>query len=97
MNLLLALLVGAISATSNHVISAPEGAGQGLARIDDRCANPTRHYARKGSAYRGEPAKPQKLTELPKGEAYAAVYRLENGCAVPVLYRSVRQVRPPKR
>jgi hypothetical protein len=96
MNLLLAILVGSVSATSNHVVSAPSAAGQALSGFDERCTNPTRHHARKGSVYRGEPIRPQRLTELPKGEAFAAVYRLENGCAVPVLYRSVRQVKPPK-
>lgn len=40
--------------------------------------------------------KPQKLTELPPADAYAAVYRHdERGCMVPVMYRDVAN--PPRR
>lgn len=96
MGLLLAVVL-ALNPSSNHVVLAPTVERPGAFKGESKCPNATSHFARKGSVYRGDPAKPKKLTELPDAEAYAAVYRLENGCAVPVLYREVRQVRPPKR
>ena len=82
-------------AGSAHIVTPPSSPNAGpLAQ--DKCANATSHYAGKASVYRGDPAKPRKLTELPPAETYAAVYRVVDGCAVPVLYREVREVRPPK-
>jgi len=80
-------------ASSVHVVSPPSSASL---VAEDRCANATSHYASKASVYRGDPARPQKLTDLPPAEAYAAVYRVVDGCAVPVLYREVREVKPPR-
>lgn len=82
-------------AGSAHVVTPPSSPAQG-ALGTDKCVNATNHYAGKTSIYRGDPAKPRKLTELPQAETYAAVYRVVDGCAVPVLYREVREVRPPK-
>ncbi len=92
MNPLAALLAmaGAI-----HVVTPPPPAGQSAAD-EDQCANVTAHLAGKPEALRGNPNKPQKLTELPDAQTFAAVYRVVNGCAVPVLYREVREVRPPR-
>jgi hypothetical protein len=91
MNLLVVVLAMVGSA---HVVTPPP-AGQGTA-AGDKCANATSHLAGKPAVLRGDPSKPQKLTELPDAQTYAAVYRVVNGCAVPVLYREVREVRPPR-
>jgi hypothetical protein len=91
MNLLVVLLA---MAGSTHVVTSPP-AGQSAA-ADNKCANATTQLAGKPAVRRGDPSKPQKLTELPDAQTYAAVYRVVNGCAVPVLYREVREVRPPK-
>jgi predicted transcriptional regulator len=51
------------------------------------CARTTTHYAINSD----KPLKPQKLTELPSGRAYMAVYRKIDGCEFPmtmVEYRS---------
>jgi hypothetical protein len=91
MNLLVVLLA---LAAPTHVVTPPP-AGQS-AVTEDRCANATAHQAGKRAVLRGDPSKPQKLTELPDAQAFAAVYRVVNGCAVPVLYREFREVRPPR-
>ena len=91
MNLLAALLA---MAGSIHVVSPPP-AGQSAGN-EDKCANAAAHLAGKQAVLRGDPNKPQKLTELPDAQTFAAVYRVVNGCAVPVLYREVREVRPPR-
>ena len=82
-------------AGSAHVVTPPSSSAQS-ALERDRCANATSHLAGKPVVFHGDPSKPQKLTELPDAQTYAAVYRVVNGCAVPVLYREVREVRPPK-
>ncbi|WP_395621969.1 hypothetical protein [Sphingomonas daechungensis] len=89
---LLALLGIAAAA---HVVTPPSPLSPGpLGK--DKCANATSHQAGDPAALKGDPAKPRKLTELPNAQSYAAVYRLVDGCAVPVLYRDVREVRPPR-
>ena len=56
------------------------------------CPEATNHMASKGGAWRGTPAKPRKLTELPPADAYATVLRRdERGCMVLVKYRDVRR------
>ena len=92
---LLAFLLAVASTNSAHVVEAPKAPDSGVLGRD-KCSNATNHFAGKTSVYRGEPATPQKLTELPEGQTYAAVYRVVNGCAVPVLYREVHEVRPSK-
>jgi hypothetical protein len=97
MPLLFTVLLVALASTSNHVVSAPSAENPGFLDAKKQCANATTEYARRGAILRNNPAKPRKLTELPPAETYAAVYRLENGCVVPVLYRDTRELRPPKR
>ena len=82
-------------AGSAHVVTPPPSPAQGVLGAD-KCANATSHLAGKPVVFHGDPTKPQKLTELPDAQTYAAVYRVVDGCAVPVLYREVREVRPPK-
>jgi len=79
-------------AASPHVVTPPNRPAASLL-AQDKCANGTSHLA----VQRSDPAKPQKLTELPDAQTYAAVYRVVGGCAVPVLYRDVRGVGPLKR
>ena len=83
-------------AASAHIV-APPPAGKAGTFSDAKCANATSHLAGKAAVFRGDPNRPQKLTELPDGQTYAAVYRVVGGCAVPVLYRETREVRPPRR
>jgi hypothetical protein len=97
MPLLFAVLLASLASTPNHVVVAPSAEKPGVLDIEKKCANATSHLARRGAVLRSDPARPQKLTELPDAEIFAAVYRLENGCAVPVLYRETHEVRPPKR
>ena len=52
--------------------------------ISDKCPKATNHYAAKP----GEPLKPRKLTELPPGNMYSAVYRRNaNGCEAPIVVK----------
>lgn len=55
-----------------------------ISPLGANCARPTSHYA-----YRqGEPLKPQKLTELPPGNMYSAVFRRDaNGCEKPIVVK----------
>ena len=60
--------------------------------MDDPRCSPTRSYvANGGSIYRGQKLQPKKLTELPQGTTYMAVFRHIGGCEAPmtmVEYRS---------
>ena len=48
------------------------------------CPQATNYYAYKD----GKPLKPQKLTELPPGNMYSAVYRRDaNGCEKPIVVK----------
>jgi len=82
-------------AGSAHVVTPLSSLSSGWLE-KDKCANATNHFAGRPIVFKGDPTKPQKLTELPDAETYAAVYRVVDGCAVPVLYREVREVRPPR-
>ena len=55
------------------------------------CPGATSQWVRQGRVWQSQPVRPRKLAELPRGETFAAVYRLdERGCMVPVKYRDVR-------
>ena len=97
MPLLFAVLLASLASPSTHIVVAPSADRPGILDTEKKCTNASSHLARKGAVLRSDPAKPQKLTELPDAETYAAVYRLESGCAVPVLYRDAHEVRPPRR
>ena len=96
MKLLFAVLLASAASPTSHVVTAPSAARPSVLDTERQCPNAASHLAQKGAVLRSDPAKPQKLTELPDAQTYAAVYRLENGCAVPVLYRDTG-VRPPRR
>ena len=97
MPLLFAVLLASLASPSAHVVVAPSAGMPNILGTEKKCANASSHLVRRGAVLRSDPAKPQKLTELPDAETYATVYRLESGCAVPVLYRDTREVRPPRR
>ena len=48
------------------------------------CPRTTSYYAGKGSIYRGDRITPKKLSELPPGIGFMAVYRTVNGCEAPM-------------
>ena len=48
------------------------------------CPRTTSYLADKSGLYRGQPLKPRKLTELPSGTTYMAVFRHIDGCEVPL-------------
>lgn len=65
-----------ISVTVPKGVIAPGGSAN--------CPKTTNYYAYKD----GEPLKPQKLTELPPGNMYSAVYRRDvNGCEKPIVVK----------
>jgi hypothetical protein len=63
-----------------------------LQKPSAECPGANRQWVRQGRGWHSQPIKPQKLTELPPAETFAAVYRLdERGCMVPVKFRDVRR------
>lgn len=82
-------MIIAASASAQPSIVTPPSANQ-LQKAD--CPNPSSRFAREGSVWRQKPVAPQKLTELPPADTFAAVYHLDDrGCMVPVKYRDVRR------
>jgi hypothetical protein len=70
------------------MIAAPSGAApvkspQAKAPASAICQRTTSYQA----VFRNNSVQPQKLTELPPANLYAAVYRLVNGCEVPLVVR----------
>ncbi len=56
------------------------------------CPAASSQWVRDGNSWRSRPLTPQKLSELPPAESFAAVYRLdERGCMVPVKFREIRR------
>ena len=55
-----------------------------IASLGANCPKATNYYANKD----GKPLKPQKLTELPAGNMYSAVFRVDaNGCEKPIVVK----------
>ena len=48
------------------------------------CPKTSRYVAGETGIYRGQPLTPRKLTELPPGRGYMAVYRRVDGCEFPM-------------
>ncbi len=48
------------------------------------CRQTKPYWAGANSAYRGHPLRPRKLTELPPGTAFMAVYRRIDDCEAPL-------------
>lgn len=58
------------------------------------CPHTSSYLANAGSVYRGGPVAPRRLTQLPPGTTYMAVYRRIDGCDAPltmVEYRNPRR------
>ena len=86
--MILSLSMPAIAAGTSPV------AGLSGEHAPANCPRTTSHLADKSSLYRGQPPTPRKLTELPPGTAYMAVYRHIGACEVPLTmvdYRNARR------
>lgn len=86
--LILSLSMPAIAAGTPPVAFLSGGSAPG------NCPRTTGYLADKSSLYRGQPLTPRKLTELPPGTAYMAVYRHIGACEVPLTmvdYRNPRR------
>ena len=84
--LALPLLVPAATSaeTPAPAVRSPHNAPRPFAATHSNCRNTTSHHAEQGSAWRGQPVAPRKLTDLPPAESYKAVYRTVNGCEEPM-------------
>jgi len=84
--LALPLLVPAATSaqTPAPAVEAPQIDAPSLAGTNPKCRKTTSYRADLGSAWRGDPVAPRKLTELPPAESYKAVYRTVNGCEEPM-------------
>ena len=70
--------------------AAPEQQAS-LEKLAAQCPHTSSYVAGESSTYRGQRLSPRKLTELPRGTAYMAVYRRIGGCEAPLTmvdYRS---------
>lgn len=76
--LLILLPVKVIAAPAAHGPQAPATSSA------SHCPRTTSYLADKSGLYRGQPLRPRKLTELPAGKGYMAVYRKINGCDAPM-------------
>ena len=86
MRLLIPVVLMAMAAGSALPAKAPP-----LQKPAADCVGATSQWVRQGRGWQSQPAKPQKLGQLPPAESFAAVYRLDgNGCMVPVKFRDVR-------
>jgi len=75
-------------------IAAPHQAAPGSGSSSASSCPRTRSYvADTGGAYQGQPLTPKKLTELPPGTAYMAVYRHIGGCEAPLTMARYRNPR----
>ena len=89
MRVLAILLTLSISAPAASAGLAPAPAPSPAVERPDplkvsNCRRATSHHAGKGSIYRGGPTAPRKLNELPPATGFMAVYRIINGCEVPM-------------
>ena len=85
----------ALSALAIAVPAAAAGPIVNLTgRASPQCPKTSSYVAGETDIYRGLPLAPRKLTELPPGKGYMAVYRRMDGCEYPmtmVEYRNPRR------
>ncbi len=90
-----ALLPQASAAAPNQ--SAPAAAAPGvltaIPTATKECRQTTSYRADGTLDWRGDKVAPKKLTELPPGTAYMAVYRMVNGCEEPLTVVEYRRFR----
>ena len=95
MRLLLPVAVVAIPAAAaaapQSVTVMDRASGAGTAD----CPRTTSYLAESSGLYSGKPLKPRKLTELPRGTAYMAVYRHIGGCDAPLTMVDYRNPHRP--
>lgn len=58
--------------------------GQLAGKASRDCPRTASYLAEQGSIYRGAPLAPKKLTQLPPGTTFMAVYRRIDGCDAPL-------------
>jgi hypothetical protein len=81
MRFLSAFAVAVLPLAAGAAAPPPNGASPSNS---DKCPRSTSDYAVK----QGVPLKPRKLTELPAGNMYVAVYRRDaNGCEAPIVVK----------
>ena len=64
-----------------------------VASSASNCPRTTSYVADVSGVYRSEPLRPRKLTELPPGTTYMAVYRHIGGCDAPLTMAEYRKAR----
>ena len=96
MRFLGALIAMAVStaATSSYSAPAQNGKAPPAGRVTE-CRRITSYLAGEASIFHGQPLKPRKLTQLPPGKAYMAVYRRIDGCEAPLTMTEYRNPRRP--
>lgn len=80
--------------SGTHAQISPREAAPASERGTAECRRTTNYLAGGSSLFQGKPLKPQKLTELPPGIAYMAVYRHIGACEDPLTmvdYRNPRR------
>ena len=82
--LALPLFIAAASIAQPPASSAHSPQNIAKVRVATECRKPTNYNANTGSAWRGGPVTPKKLTELPPATSYKAVYRIVDGCEEPL-------------
>jgi hypothetical protein len=89
------VIVAAIGASAPAASAGPVAAPAPVlekprAIASDACRRPTSYQAHRGSIHHGERLAPKKLTDLPPATSYMAVYRVINGCEVPMTVTEYR-------
>jgi hypothetical protein len=72
---------------------SPERTRDAGSSTASNCPRTTSYLADKAGVYRSQPLTPRKLTELPPGTAYMAVYRRVGGCEAPLTMADYRNPR----
>ena len=88
------LMILATSASVGAGAASSQSMRAPVASSASHCPRVTSYLADRSGSYRGQPLRPQKLTQLPPGTAYMAVYRHVGGCEDPLTmadYRNPRQ------
>jgi hypothetical protein len=80
---LLAVALIATLPSAALAVSVPDGSRKPVASDRERCPQTTHYY----TWQRDKPVRPQRLTQLPDANAYAAVYRRVAGCEIPLVVR----------
>lgn len=83
------MLLGAASAGAATLQSGKTP----VASSASNCPRTTSYVADQSGVYRSEPLRPRKLTELPPGTTYMAVYRRIGGCDAPLTMAEYRKAR----